>query len=304
MPEKERIPVLNRIPKSRVKWLIAHWLYRVIRVFLRSDHRVITRNEIKYAIDLREGIDMSLFLFGRFQEHVMSSKYLSIPDDATIFDVGANVGTMSLGLARTFKASRVFAFEPTDYAFGKLKKNLELNPELSRRIIPTQAFLSDVAMPEAEVALTPYSSWRIDKRVDGAHKVHSGTPQAARGVPASTIDEFCDENGVSSIDLIKIDTDGFEYKVLQGARRAVKRDMPYVIFELGLYLMAEHGVTFSQYEDYFSSMGYHLRDSDSGELIDESNYTQAVPPYSTIDIVAVPPQDHGLDPVGVDEHVE
>ncbi len=91
------------------------------------------------------------------------------------------------------------------------------------------------------------------------------------------------------MDLIKIDTDGHEYSVLEGARRSVPRYLPAIIFELGLYLMEERGVSFEAFDQYFSSLGYRLLNSRNGRPIHQANYLKEVPLRSTIDVVALPP---------------
>ena len=45
----------------------------------------------------------------------------------TIIDIGANIGSVSLLLAKILKNSKVFAIEPTNYAYNKLSENLKLN---------------------------------------------------------------------------------------------------------------------------------------------------------------------------------
>ena len=52
-----------------------------------------------------------------------------------MIDVGANIGSVSLSLVNIFKNSNVLAFEPSFYAFKKLKKNLNLNSRLEKRIV-------------------------------------------------------------------------------------------------------------------------------------------------------------------------
>ena len=58
-----------------------------------------------------------------------------------IIDIGANFGVQSLQFAKNFNSSKIFSIEPTNYAFNKFIKNLELNPKLSKNIYPFQMFL-------------------------------------------------------------------------------------------------------------------------------------------------------------------
>ncbi|WP_213031383.1 hypothetical protein, partial [Acinetobacter baumannii] len=59
-------------------------------------------------------------------------------------------------------SGRVLCFEPTDFAFAKLSRNLELNPDLARRVTPFHCFLAE--KDDAEVPETIYSSWPLSPR--------------------------------------------------------------------------------------------------------------------------------------------
>ena len=88
----------NNFPLTKIKIGIAKILYFFVSIVYGKKPRIITRNNITYEVDLSEGIDLSLFLFGKFQKHVTNSELLKISKDATIIDVGANFGLMSLPL--------------------------------------------------------------------------------------------------------------------------------------------------------------------------------------------------------------
>jgi FkbM family methyltransferase len=282
----EKTPLLHRLPMTRLKLLTARLLYRGLKLVLTDDRRRIRRRGVNYEIDLSEGIDLSLFVFGGFQDHVTNTKYFTLPPDAIVFDVGANIGGIALRFAQSVPQGRVYVFEPTAYAYQKLLTNLSLNPELAARITPVQAFVSDV--PAEQRSIVAYSSWKIDGTATAAHPLHGGTAQAAESIPVVTIDEFCTKNGLTRLDLIKIDTDGHELQVLHGARRSLEQYCPTIIFEAGLYLIEEKGDRFEQYCDYLSTFGYTLINSANGHRVTRDNYRREIPQRATTDILAIP----------------
>lgn len=261
-------------------------LYRLVRLVIRGDRHVIVRNGITFEVDLSEGLDLSVFLFGRFQRHVANNRRVRLEDAAVILDVGANVGMMTLQFARTVPAGRVYAFEPTHYAFAKLTRNLELNPELAARVTPVQTFVSSKS--RADPHLTAYASWKVDgTRTGGEHQIHRGSPRSAEGVGAIALDDFCDRRQIARVDFIKIDTDGHELEVLQGARGILRRFRPIVIFELGLYILRERNIRFDEYLDFFAGLGYSLLEGRSLKTIDGDNYLRRIPSRGTVDILAL-----------------
>jgi FkbM family methyltransferase len=291
MTDKNQVPLLHRLPLTRIRLRAARIIYRTLKLVLRDDHRRIRRGGINYEIDLSEGIDLSLFMFGSFQDHVTKMKYYSLPLDAVVFDVGANIGGMALGFAQRTPQGHVYAFEPTAYAYQKLLRNLSLNPELAARTTPVQAFLSDHI--EGRRSVQAYSSWKVDGSATDAHPVHGGVIHDAESVEVLTIDEFCRTKGIERVDLIKIDTDGHELSVLQGARETLAKHLPCIIFEAGLYLIEENGGSFDQYIDYLTPFGYKLINSSNLHQVSRETYRAEIPLRATTDIVALPPERSG-----------
>lgn len=280
--------LLENLPRTRLKIFLAQLLYKIVRTFTRSPFVVVRRGGIRYALDLSEGIDLSIFLFGGFQQHVYANPRLAcITGPATIIDVGANMGCMSLLLAQRFPSARIHAFEPTGYAWAKFRRNLELNPDLAGRILPVQQFVSDAAAPAPDIKA--YASWKVDgSRCGQRHPVHLGTVQTAEGVPAVTLDAYCAAKQISNVALIKIDTDGHELKVLHGARTVIGMQRPLVIFEIGGYVLTEQGITFDDYLAYFQGLNYDLYDCVTNKAILDTNWRSLIPRYGTVDLLAVP----------------
>ena len=286
--DRIKIATLHRVPLTRIKLFIARILYGILHAILRKDVHRIQRKGVSYEVDLSEGIDLSLYLFGNFQNYITTNKFFSFPETAVIFDIGANVGSMSLRFAQLACQGHVFAFEPTSYAFDKLKRNLALNPELARRITPVQVFVSD--QTSSKPRINAYSSWKVDGSNADKHPLHGGVIKSAESIPAITLDEFCLKNQVENVEFIKIDTDGHEFQVLRGARQTLGQHRPYVIFEIGLYLLREHGITFDQYYDFLSFFGYRLYTTKTGREITLKNFETRIPWRYAIDIIAIPPK--------------
>ncbi len=285
MNHPSNIPIWNRIPMTRVRIRIARMIYWILHLVLREDQRIIRRNNVRYAVDLSEGIDLSIYLFGNFQDHVTRQKYFSIPEDAVIFDVGANIGCMTLKFAQLAPRGHIYAFEPTYFAHRKLQRNMSLNPELEKRITAVQLFLSDQSCSDHR--LKAYASWKVDGHRTETHLLHGGAVKSADLIPAVSLDDFCTNRQIEGVDLIKIDTDGHELQVLKGARKTIENYRPTVVFELGSYTLKEQNESFQQYLDYFSSLHYTLINSKNGKKITGDNVYQQIPLLATTDVIAI-----------------
>lgn len=132
----------------------------------------------------------------------------------TLVDVGAAVGdTVLLVLERCPGAlEAVHCMEGDHEFFGYLERNLAGIPAVQTH----RALLSDT---EGEVA--------------GLVRVHRGTAsaQGAERMPATSLDAVLRAAGRPGVDVLKVDTDGFDGKVLAGARQLLADDRPAVIFE-------------------------------------------------------------------------
>ena len=289
-PAPVRSPLWMRLPATRMRLLAAHVLYRGLRLAGYADRQLAVRQGIAFDLDLSEALGLSVFLFGTFQRHVLDPGLVHLPDDATIVDVGANNGTLTLRFAQRAPRGRVFAFEPTDYAFQALRRNLALNPTLAARVEPIKAFLS--VEPGAALAHAAYSSWRVGslRPPADAHPLHGGSLMPATAAPTESLDHFCRERALARLDLIKIDTDGHELEVLLGGRQTLARLHPAVVFEAGLYLIRERRHAVEEYFDLLEPLGYRLVNAKNGHPVTRDGYAREIPLRATTDLLAIPPR--------------
>lgn len=275
------------LPITRIKIFGAQILYKVVTLFVGKDKRVIDRNGIKYEIDLSEGIELSMYLFGNFQKHIFASTHYKIKPTDTIFDIGTNIGLMTLQFAKMVPQGKVYSFEPTHYALGRLKTNLALNPELAKRVEVINSFVSEKSSDNPEIVA--FSSWKVNgERGESDHPVHLGTPKSAEGVKAISLDDFTRLNSIEKIDFIKIDTDGHEYEVFKGGKESIKKYRPAIVFEIGLYVMDEKKIDFDFYFNYFKDLNYKLIDTKTDKEVTLSNYRKYIPKNGSTDLIAIP----------------
>ena len=223
----------------------------------------VRRGGITWDLDLTEGIDLYIYLAGRFEwrlSRVLTS--LVRPGD-TIVDVGANLGAHTLPLARAAgPEGRVFAYEPTAFAYGKLLANIALNPELAPRIVPVQAML--IAEPGARAAPAIHSSWPL-ATADDLHPEHRGRAMTTDGARAVTLDEHLRGLAVPQVALLKIDVDGFECTVLRGAEGILRACRPLIVMEWAPYLHEAAGHRLEACLSVVRDLGYSFHDASSGE---------------------------------------
>ena len=129
------------------------------------------------------------------------------------FDVGANVGQTAIRLMKEFPEAAVYAFEPHPDTFASLKANVG-------NTVACKPLNIALGMMVGEVDLFEYDESQVSSLVqDAPYAVHRRTsPRRRIGVQSNTIDKFCSEQGIDRVDILKIDTEGFDFEVLKGAQ--------------------------------------------------------------------------------------
>src|SRR5690242_5617530 len=154
----------------------ARAIYRVVRasraVLGRTDREIVVRDNITYELDLSQGIDFAIYLANIYERQTKFALRRLVAPSSLVLDIGANIGAHTLHLAQLVgPTGRVIAFEPTDFAFRKLCRNLELNPDLSARVTPCHCFLT--AQDGDRLPSAVYSSWPLIREA-GLHAKHLG----------------------------------------------------------------------------------------------------------------------------------
>ena len=241
---------------TSTKIYLATILSKLLIYLFQRKNFVISRNGIKYRIDLEEGVDLGIFLGVKNEKKLFNiKKYISQRQKFNIVDIGSNIGSVTLPLANTFKKSKVYSIEPTVYAFEKLKVNINLNPNLKKRIKTFNYFISEKKNKIKFV----HSSWKLNNN-NKKHQIHRGILKKTFNKSIS-LDDLLKKNKIP-IKLIKIDVDGYELDVLKSAEKTLKKIKPIIYFELAPYLYKEIGYKFDDLLNYLKKLNYHFYNED------------------------------------------
>lgn len=128
-----------------------------------------------------------------------------------IFDVGAFIGRETQKVAWHFPSADIFAFEPDPENFSELARR-------TKKLRRVQVF--NFALGERSGQL------RIDNRVTSRSMRHISLSMDDASLPMveiTTLDAFCLKHSIEGIDYLKIDTEGYDLKVLMGATGLLSR---------------------------------------------------------------------------------
>ena len=139
-----------------------------------------------------------------------------IKSNLTLFDVGAHKGQTSSHFSKLFPQSFIHAFEPSPILFAEIEKNLS-----KRKNIRCHNFAFGETNEKAFLT-------RPDSDLCG--QVVKTQKNNSTSISVRKIDEFCLDENISAIDLLKIDVEGNELSVLKGASGMLERNAIRAIF--------------------------------------------------------------------------
>lgn len=190
-----------------------------------------------------------------------------IKSDAIIADVGAHGGQMSRMLARLAPQGTIYSFEPTMYARSVLSASLAFRGNKRINVLPYA--LSD---REGEVTIATPIKKSSALGFGLAHVAQPGETGNFRfeTARATTLDQVIAEQGITRLDFIKADIEGWELHMLRGARDALTRFRPSLFLEVGAALdrAGESPAALFAFLDGFGYRAARLTEANTLEPVD------------------------------------
>jgi len=273
------------------KILIARLLSKVIcsiRICLGIDqYSRVSRMGINWDLDLKEGIDLSIYLLGGFEPNTITCYASEIKNGDVVIDIGANIGAHSLPMAKLVGSNGlVITFEPTEFAYQKQIKNISLNLDLLSRIKTNQTML--VGDSNANLPDLIHSSWPMESSAD-LDKGHLGRLKSTEGANAISLDQYIEENSINKINFIKLDVDGFELDVLNGGGKVIAKFRPKILLELAPYVFHNEPNKFNQFIKILTDKGYCFFELSSKKLLPSEceALLKIIPKNGSINVLAI-----------------
>ena len=205
--------------------------------------------------------------FGVYEKAETKFFYTACHDGMTFLDVGANIGYYTALAARIVGPNgNVIALEPDPESYQYLEQTIKANA-----VGNVQAF--QIAASDSPATLPLF----ISKDNRGDNRLYAPAEKRPQiEVEARPIDELLTENNISTVDLIKIDVQGYEPKVIAGLSKTIARSPNLIILtEFWPKGITEAGGEAKMFLDDLRTLGltlYELRsDGNLSELTDDND---------------------------------
>jgi len=223
------------LPTPVKRWLYrTPWLAKRIRRSLNDavspglTETIVASGQLKgarFLLDLQREKD---YWLGTYEMELQAGITALVKPGSTAYDLGANIGYISLLLARCAgDHGRVYAFEALPANQDRLKQNIQLN-SLDNQVIVVPAAVSN----RSEVLRFMVGPSGGMGKVEGSAGRHNIEYAETIEVNGIALDDFVYRDGQPAPDVIKIDIEGGEILALPGMRRVLKEKRPVLFLEL------------------------------------------------------------------------
>ena len=269
---------MRSFPMSKGKARALALLWRPLSFGQYRRQTTLRQANIRINCDLTQFIQRHLYFYGGYEEQ-QCQRWVQLARDArTVFDIGANVGLYSLLAAAANSKASVHAFEPTPGLVTAMLDHIELNDFHNISVNP-------VAVGRASgQGFLHFCTGRDDSN-EGMNFVTGATMQDGdMPIGIVSVDDYCRQEQIEQIDLLKLDIEGGEFDVLLGARDLLRtRAIGCIFLELAEWTANRSGHSTVDVKRLLSEAGYRIYRLSSGGLTE----VQAERTHSSDNVIAL-----------------
>ena len=171
----------------------------------------------------------------------------------TIIDVGANVGQSALQVRENFPDAEIYSLEPIKATYDELVRNT------SGANVKTFNVGLGSSNQQVEVNTQVDNQNSVMNSLVAEKNSLSKENTKTEIVEILTLENFCEQNKISKIDFLKIDTEGFDLEVLKGAVGLLeKQAIPFILTEVSMNPTNTYHVDFVEMKHYMESFSYYI----------------------------------------------
>lgn len=273
------IPLLEKFLVSTLEQSSHRWWRKFIPplyLYSSPSYRTVDRDGIQLKLDISKLLDHERYFLQDRYDFRIRNLFDHLKSHFHVLDIGANIGLISLAMAKICKDGCIYSFEPDSVNFERLKENVSLNKFSNLRLF-------NLALGDMQGSSKLY---RIEPSNPGMNRILIETPEQpvpCEVVNVETLNSLYNQKTFTRVDFIKIDTEGFELKVLQGGRELIRKFRPVMFIEFADINLKAQGSSALLLMTYLQNEGYKLYEAKDMSPLDQEQL-----PYT--DIICFPQQ--------------
>lgn len=221
------------------------------------DYFCKTKNGDFWVSDLDTSQSIELYYFKVWEQHLLDVIDKYVEEGTVAIDAGANFGSISVPISKKLgQDGKLYSFEMSETMTERLIKNLNQNDCANVEVfnlalsdkIEEKVFFEEPKEGEKH----NFGDIRINKQSKG------------KEVETATIDSLDIQGKVS---FIKVDCQGYDLKVMKGAKETIKKNKPTVVFEWEEDMSIEFDDTIKDVFDFYSELNYEVNKIEKDDWI-------------------------------------
>ncbi len=204
------------------------------------------QGEALISVDIHDWVQKKIVEEGVYEPEVWEALAEHADEDEIVWDIGGHIGSVSIRAALHPAVRAVHAFEPHPRTFEVLSTNVQLNPEL-----PITAH--NIALSNQQGKQDLYEGPSINS---GQASLNRSFGSGAVKVDCTTVDQLVRNQEIPSPTLVKMDVEGWEANVLEGAEWLLEHRPPRAFAFEGEEPSTSEGISDTEVVDFFREAGY------------------------------------------------
>lgn len=263
LPVLEKILIMFTLNKSSnsliVKFIPNNYQY------CPNTYRYAKRKSINYKLDLYDYVDW--FIYFGIKDVSKEKLYRMINENNIVIDIGTNVGEVLMNFAKLVgNGGAVYGFEPDTINYNRCVENLNLNN--FKNIYLEKLGLGHTKGKFKLIVNTPSNR--------GGNRIVStiNTDNNLEEIDIITLDEYIENKQIHSINLIKIDVEGFELNVLKGAVNTLRKFKPILFIEVDNNNLREQGASAKELIMFLENLNYSIINAENNKSVSSKDNFQ------------------------------
>jgi len=242
--------IYRKLPSFKGKLRLANMLFgrEATNVYVE------TKSGNFFLPNLKDNQYFELYTKGNYEPDLVKYIVKTLPQNGCLLDMGANIGSVAIPVALARPDVRIISLEALPRNFEYLLKNVNVNKLTNLQ--PLNVCCSNV---NGKVMKFYHHAFKV-----GSSSFHSLHSKDFIELVTKTLDQQLLELGIAKVDMVKIDTEGSEALIFQGAANLLRSSKPIVLFEFNEYYeKAIEGLKAGDAQQILLDAGYQLYNFDS-----------------------------------------
>ena len=242
--------IFRSLPHFKGKTRLGRLLFKE-QIKHGTDLRVKGKFDCEYILpNLKEVVALEVFLEGIYESETHDFLMKQVPENAVMLDIGANIGSVCIPLAKRRKDISFICVEASPFVFRYLGENIKLNG-----LEPRFTCINKAIGEKGGEILPFYSS----PENFGKGSLSPVFTRESVQVQTTTINDLIKELDIARIDFIKADIEGFEYFAFNGGRTLLEsNEAPPILFEFMDWAEEKANLAPGSSQRLLADLGYDL----------------------------------------------